>query len=238
LGEGLKFNGVNNYISTPYNILFDFEYTESFSISAIIHTGDISLGLFDSNAIFEKWNLGVSVPGMILAYSTVGNIEFLFRSSIAEIMYFSSNVLLSSNEIYHIVVTYNNKIVTMYINGDLISHTTFGNVTTTVKNNSILTVGGGRYCSQQIIYDFKIFDKALTQVEADTDYYTNGQSIAVTAINNLVAWYPIQEQESFVIKDKSPNNLNGTMVNYSLADATVGANNKRVDKYGNPILRI
>ena len=95
-------------------------------------------------------------------------------------------------------------------------------------------VDTGQY-SVGTCYDFKIFNKALTQAEITEDFDSNGASILASNINNLVAWYPIREQEGFVLKDQSPNALNGILGNYTLVDVTVGINNQRVDKYKNPI---
>jgi hypothetical protein len=236
LGEGLKFNGVNNYIDLG-NIA-NFTVNDSFSISLIFKT-NFNNGF---NAIYSRGDTGFGI-GIFLFNNLLGVFLKQDNSNFIQLV-----TQINYNELTYIVFTKDN---TISVNGcniynqsqlDTSNKTEVGVINT--FNNSSLPLNIGRYsnfgtfyCNFDL-YDLKIFNKALSQAEATEDFESKGQSILPTAINNLVAWYPIQEQEGFDIKDKSPNNLDGVMVNYSIADVTVGINNKRIDEDGNPILRI
>ncbi len=132
------------------------------------------------------------------------------------------NLGLIANTIYTFCIIYNNNLTQdLYVNGVLITKsasTTGGSLIRTAPFNIGLTELGIPSFNG-ILYDLKIFNKALNATEVLALY--NGTSIP----SGLVIDYRFDNQNGFTLTDYQ-SGLNGTLTNYTAGDVTVGSGNK------------
>lgn len=118
-----------------------------------------------------------------------------------------------------------------YLNGVLLSKTIILNTLPTITAPNKLSIG--TYYTQNAnffngnIKDFKIFNTALSPVEVSGLY--NG-----IVPSGLIADYRFTDQSGFTLSDFSGNANNGTLINYTAGDVTIGANNKWIYEDSTP----
>lgn len=222
-GDGLKFDGVNNYVQSSVNL----NMTNDFSFSFIIQYFLSQPYYF----VFGDLNNRIQIdnPEMRVLFTRLG----------VNLSAYTSNIIFNNGEIIYCTITKSNSTITFYKNGQLQNSVAIVNPASAVCTN--LRVGTeaalGTFSSQNI-YDLKIFNKTLNQLEVMEMYLKENQSIPVSAVSNLIANYKFNQKQGFVVKDTSGNNLDGTLINYTVSDVTVGVNNKWVNKYGNSIIQL
>lgn len=236
VGNGLKFDGVNDYVQTPHSSVFNFG-TGSFSASFWVSTSSIRTAVFYSKYVnptiggfsFILWNdrkIAISLSNSNGQYCVATTNSFLYNI----------------NTLYNFTFQRNGNIIEIYVNGVLVSNTNtfYGsilnvnqiNVNTTIPS----TIGVERpilYPFLGNIYDLKVFNKALSQAEVTLLYNSFGNNLTGLT-SNLVANYDFEQKSGTILLDHSGNTLNGTLTNF--ANTSLGASNAWVDKFGNPIL--
>lgn len=218
IGNGIFFDGVNDYVRVPYNANFDFDIDEAFSICVWLQTGNSLAGTSGSNTITLKYKISPNISGWGLSYLPSGRVEFLlfkaFGATPEQLEYFTTFSALSTNTLYHICATYDNHVFAVYVNGILQSGVLLGSVTQSIKSGSDLDIGGNRYFSRSNNFDTKLFNKALTQSEV-TDLYN--LIIPFSCLPNLVLDMPFEVLEkpaSIVYTPELVIANNGLLVGY------------------------
>jgi hypothetical protein len=185
--RGLFFDGVNDYAQFTSNENFNFEHTDSFSVSTWLKTGNSLVGTGGANAIVDKINIAPNASGWAFQYLSTGELYLLLFKAfppIEQAELYLSNYFLNTNTFYHLCFAYSNHTISFYVNGILLpSGSVLGNVNLSIKSETPLLVGGKRNNSRSTNYDVKIFNKALNQFEV-TDLYDF--KTPETALPNLV----------------------------------------------------
>jgi len=235
-GNGLKFDGVNDYVqATTPNLLFPINTAYSFSFICGIISGQIvNSGLMIGN------NTGLT--NGIYIQNRYNFLQFsLTKTFSTNRLYVLSSQNLSSG-VYHIVITksnlYNLSAINFYINSVIQSKfAAYDNLTDlTFADNSLnLNGGSGIGYYNDRMYDLKVFNKELTQAEVTELYNKQGQIVPASAMSSLQLDYRFNNKSGTVLTDKSINGYNGTLVNYAAGTTTLGATNSWCDKYGNAI---
>lgn len=229
IGNGLKYDGTNDYV-TVSDVPFRLSNGTfcCFAKKTTISNTNIYYPL-----VVKQHRTGLFIlNGNLLTYD--------FNAGANR----NTNFNVINNNVNFFVITFENldsaspsNNAKIYYNGNLL-------LTTTQKQfgpNNNLEIGGGgggnggtaNQYFDGIIYDTKIFDKALTQAEIDNLYNFKGNIIPSTAQANLVANYSFNQKSGTTLIDSSGNSNNGTLTNF--ANTTASAGNAWVDSNGNPI---
>jgi hypothetical protein len=224
-GNGLRFDGVSDYVLVGNPPILQLN-TGSYCV--IFRTNYTNFG-----------NLITSYKGILVKENSIG--IFVRYGKLTLYNWFNgedidTGVVVNDGEIYNVVLTFEDIVagpannVKCYVNGNLV-------ITTTIKelnNISDLLIGTGtNYYSQYFegdIYDVKIFDKILSQSEAEL---LNISKNNVIPTNNIANWNFNQKQGN-VLLDTSGNGLNGNLINF--ANTNLGVGNAWIDENGNSIL--
>lgn len=240
IGKGLKFDGVNDYVSLP-NMALSTNYTDSFSIYMIA-----SITSFTQNKLlFITTNQTSDTKGVYFQILSGGSKFILtFFTNGGRGISYECTFNFNQNVVYHLCASFSNGFCDMYINGVSYSFSkvAFGGysptddtTSTTIYSVFARAVFYTNYTAGKC-YDLKIFNKALTQDEVIKLYNSNNNLIPNTAYPNLVANYNFNHKQGTSLIDSSENSLNGTLINFTVSDTTLGVNNKWVDENGNSIL--
>lgn len=212
---GLKFDGVNDYVNFPITGLPTGNVEVSMSIKVDIK----SLSFFQSFIGY----------GNSAAY---GNITIGMSSNKFSIEYGSGNSLITNDTFgigeYTLTVTKEPGLgsnAKLYVNGNLEPMSlTFGTDQIPNVGNSIGLLGswvqtvGTELFLDGNMFKAKIWNRALSPTEVLQDYVSNNVT------SGLLRKYDFDDKEGFVLTDKA-NGYNGTLINYSLSDVTIGATN-------------
>jgi sialidase-1 len=214
VGNGLLFDGVDDYTATPYNSAFNFTVTDSFSIACWVSLSSTKL----FHTVFFKGGMGANGYYFGLSATTI-NFNTNEYSPYKEITYvanFNTNI----NQLVFLTGTYANKVMKIYANGVEIIGSYIGTQTNNI--DGITGFDLGRYTNSPldtnlmlngIIYDLKLFNKTLNLTEI-TQLYTSFNNNVTGLTSNLVIDNNFNQKSGTVIEDKSTNNLNGTLTNF------------------------
>jgi hypothetical protein len=233
-GDGLKSDGVNDYILTTHpSIVLGSPF--SFNFFAKLTGVNASGVLFCNGRLTNSRYILFSKSGglyncMLLIYEG-GYLE-------PQMKRFTTNYIFLPNVNYNINISYSGTQIKIYVNNIEVTASTNKTVSTNSSATSVTTFfrnnrSGDEEYLDATLYDFKIFNKVLTEAEITELYMKQGQTIPHTCVSNCTAWWDFSDKQGTVLRDKSGNGNNGTLVNF--ADTTLGPTNAWVDKYGNPI---
>lgn len=240
-GDGLKFDGVNDYISFS-NTILNIQYTTAATLSAIIKVIAWSTGSVTNACFFAKTNYTSASFGVLINMNSGGIfLDYLNGSGIRR--RWSHAQTFNLNQTYHLIIDFSNRIV--YVDGVAYTMTLVINTGTigTIPNNNlrinvVYDVNTQQWPANMIISDYKFFNKALTSAEAATLYQTKNQYIPSTAIANCILDMQFADKQGTIAKDSSGSGTNGTLVNYAAGTTTLGASNSWKDRYGNAITQL
>ena len=175
LGNGLKFDGVDDYVSVPYFAGIDFEKTDPFTISGIgiIYDSPSFAGIigktFPGNG--TGWELNI-----VKIDSTSFQLAFSFAVG-GSLIRAVSSTSFKFGELFHFVAVSTTGLspgFKFYKNNLLLTPTpTHASAIGAIKNNSPMTIGRfgdtnslpGYVNLNGILYDLKIFSRVLTDPE-------------------------------------------------------------------------
>lgn len=244
IGNGLKFDGVNDYVTIPcpLNAPLDFDYTDDFSFSVWIRI-DANTSDDGSDRGINRIQSGDAV-GYDIMFMKVGSV---FRTAIAMIGGNGFLYVLNTEPfenvagqlVHYVFIKDGNNAnnFKIYKNGVALNLTIAGNSpqTSSIKShkpvilNHQLSTSG---FNKNDFYDFKAFNKAITPAEVLELFNTKANKIPSTAQSNLVANYTFNQKSSTILLDTEGNN--GTLINF--ANTTPSPDNAWVDENGNSIL--
>lgn len=223
--EGLFFDGINDYISIPYIPNIDFYHTSGFTFSTRIS--------LKTNNYASVLNNRVGY-GLNIAHDNLGlEIQLAHQVPSNRILLYTPTIPLES--LYNLTVTYNWNTyaswIEVYYNNIIQQKTTSSNnLTNSIQTNQGYKINSAIWLYwNNIIYDFKIFNKALDSWEVAELYNTSGSIIPTTASWNIILDYRFHDRLGSWLKDYSPNNLTGgSLINFS--NLTLWPLNSRVDR--------
>ena len=240
IGNGLKFDGVNDYVNIP-NMPFDFTpLASSFTISSIIYyktsTKDFEMFYKALLGTDREVEFRINANGSVLCNQSNENIS---PPKICQRII--STITLIPENFYNCIfvkVGSNANDWQLYLNGILSSKSVpyNDNVLSTHITTAKINFDGEADYSNSAIYDLKIFNKALTQSEVTELYLKQGQIVPASAISSLQLDMRFNNKSGTIAKDQSTNGYNGTLVNYAAGTTDIGATNMWKDKYGASIL--
>ena len=204
--KGLKFDGIDDYVTVPYNSVF--EIGTNFSVSVVF-----SLRAFDGNLQPVLGKTATSSTGWRILFDTT---QLLFYRG----NYFVFiNYTWSINTIYNLVITLSATTENYYIN-NLLIHTRLR----TTHNEGVaasFTISKDLLNRKLIgnVYDVKLFNVSLSALEVSQLFNKTGIP------TGCVVDYRFDDKSGFVLTDYQANR-NGTLTNYTLSDVSIGANNK------------
>jgi hypothetical protein len=236
-GAGLLLDGVNEFTQTP--VLPDLS---SSSVTLLF------LGRFNafSNPTYLFTPINNRIPGTFaITVSSTGVVSF-FRSTASFYILHSSISIrpISLNELTLLVCQYN-------IASDTAKYYIYDNTLGKDSSDSnapfpfvvfsgtrVYTLGADSTVMPSrnfngIIYDFAYYDRLLTSQEIDEYWNTLGSYYPK---DNLLLKYAFNQKQGTTLLDSSGNGYNGTLINYTGLETSVGAGNKWVDDLENPIL--
>jgi hypothetical protein len=206
--NGLKFDGVNDYVSLGTSTSLK---TTSQTIECWVNINSIPT---NENIGFVLFGSYLDLKGLFLSIQNNGKIQV--RTHNGSTSYNgNSNISLSLNRWYHVVgviddVNHNIKI---YVNG--IPDSTSSMPSYLVADNSVISYVGGWNAGDGNLYsmmdgkisDVRIWNIARTQfeIERDMNKKLSGSE------TGLVAYYPFDEKEGDVVRDKTSNGNNGVI---------------------------
>jgi hypothetical protein len=241
VGNGLKFDGVNDYVDCG-NIL-NFEYNQAFSINLSILFKSFTTSAIAVQRIISK--MLINDKGYSINSNVDGKLIFSVRTNLNNRKGLFTNSNLNLNQLYNITFTkgisvepntYNVYVNGVNDNGDTLNE---GSINSSIIStqpfliSSFANINSGFFNGD--IFDIKVFNKELTQVEVTKLYHTQGQNIPSTAVSNCVADWTFNDKQGTALTDKSGNNYNGILIGYADGTTNLGATNSWIDKYGNPI---
>ena len=158
---GLKFDGVDDYVISPYNHLFNI--TEQITLEVWLKTGN---------------EIPLSYMGVFLRRSVGAYEIFIYRRMVTfglrldgTQLRHDDGIILEPNTIYHIVCTYNGAEKKIYNNGvNTFTRAISGSVSTQLKD---LYVGWSGYSNEYFngtIFSTRLYNRALTDEEILQNY--------------------------------------------------------------------
>jgi hypothetical protein len=237
VGNGLKFNGSNNYGIVPHNDLLNFG-TNDFSLSFVInpknyHTGIIFSKWAANPFLFKGFEAFIRSNGKIGIGLLNGDGNFIFADTAIN--------MYVINKLQHFIIQRKANSIEIYKDGNIlpITYTIVGSLLNInqidITNNTqslfgVEEIALNSYPFNGFFYDFKIFNKALSPSEVSTLYNSKGNTNP--AISNTVANYTFNQNSGNILLDSSTNNLHGTLYNFN---TNQGITNQWVDENGNPV---
>ena len=232
-GDGLKFDGVNDYVNCG-NILTptDNDFTHSFIFNLQSFTvGSPISGNEVRPVLYSK---GTNVPsiGGIYCQITANLIIWGITWNDLSQTSFSGLYSFQINTIYHITLVKSGYIWQLYINGNLVKNTIFTKyiIKSTTRELFLGIYEIPKMFTKGTFFDFKIYNRALTQSEITKMYNTMNQ---MRPDNELMLDYRFDQKSGTVLKDYSINGYNGILTNFGTTSNLGGG--AWVNKYGNTI---
>lgn len=213
----MVFDGVNEYIQIPHNEVFNFENTDSFSITADV---DLS-GYVANQSIFSRRDLVTSYRGYLMYFSG-GDLYVYLANTLANIMQSRTNgfVFVGGTK-YRIGFSYNGSQlssgITIYVNGVSVSKIDLnvGLAPGTMKHSTSPLIGAdflNPLYANGSIGTIRIWNDELTASEFLTDY--NGGTILNNPIRQDALVYGFRGGQNalfgtqWVFPDESQNIIN------------------------------
>lgn len=222
--KGLKSDGVNDFVSFPYNPLIDFSLTSPYTISKKFRNiGGVIYFLFQLRPNSDPfWFTIAMFPNLVLFYA--GNSNSGLNDFIQLV------VTLTPQKYYEDItatVTYDGVDKYTFTVND--NTTVIGNkVLSIVPNNKILSFEPINANFLGIRKDMKIWNRELTPIEV-AEIHNNSNYPSDSIFNT-----EFDNSQGFVLTDKA-NGYNGTLINYTLSDVTPGITNSWVYNNETPL---
>ncbi len=163
-GNALLFNGVNSYVSVPDSPTLGLGSTGT--LEAWVNLSSLNVW----HGVMSKGNADASEPqnyGMEI--DSLNRVMCILGTGVAGLNLYSTTAM-DANQFHHLACTWNGTTLSLYIDGVLNAST--AQTLTPVANNSPLTIGqygGNADQLKGIIDDVRIYNRALSQIEIQSD---------------------------------------------------------------------
>ena len=232
----LDFDGTNDLITISNESNFDFDRTDSFSISCWFKCDDVSA----NNHIVNKLNSTGDYTGYnLFINNSDSKLWFYLRhnySSPNQIIIKSDNALVN-NVWYNLVVTYDGSSTAagckMYIDNVNVSNTESDTLSSSILNNEPLRIGGRSPSTSNFangsISNVSIWNTNLSASQV-SEIYSEGipqNLLNHSAVSSLVSWWQLGSNSSFntnwtVLDEVTASGNNGVSANMTEADIVDG----------------
>ncbi len=181
-GKSLSFDGIDDYVdfgSNSMNNLPQLTISCWINYNTNMGTGTPSAGELNNNCIIRK-QTGTGNNRNYAVTLSDKKICFLFCDGVSKVYKLKSNTELNPDKWYHITVTRNGDIAKVFINGVLDNSGSYDFVPVSNPNPLNVAWGDGEYYSSRhfdgLIDEVKIYNKALSSSEIESDYNDNKPS--------------------------------------------------------------
>jgi len=209
VGQAFSLDGVDDYIDAGSNPVFDFG-TQNFTIDFWVKFNDTS----GEQVLIEKFITGAG-PGWTFTKLGSNSLQFYGSGCGGACVQYNSTSIVA-NTWYHLAITRNSDIFTIYMNGD--AKVSMSNPGGNFATTNPLLIGrrnptGQSYFLNGLIDEIEIYTRALSQTEIQTIYSAGSAgkcktAQCVTPPANMVSWWP---------GDGHPNDIqdsnHGTLMN-------------------------
>jgi len=211
VGAGLKFDGVNDYVTHPS---LNVGTINSYSIWLILKSY-AGLQVILHSGLGSQYMLGyLNGTGVLINYSGA---------------FFTLSYTIPLDTLTHIAITRNGNNFVLYVNNVPTSATIVTALASVFKDIG-MSVFDNAFRTNFILYDLKIYNSVLTA--GDIDVLFNLKGVVTPATGNLVAQFGANQKIGTVLFDAQGNN--GTLINFAITSP--GAGNAWVDDLQNSIL--
>ncbi|MDP2695771.1 MAG: LamG domain-containing protein, partial [bacterium] len=220
-GQAMSFDGVDDYVTV--GDVLDFNYTEARTFEAWVKTNTATgeqniISKNDINSPYSGWRVeffNQQIKAQYL-YSYPGN----YLSVI------TNDNLISIGQWYHVVVTYNNKVIKIYLNSVEKATTIQANNLTSSIDNAIPVNIGSRHNGNEnfngLIDDVRVYNYARTPEEIRLDYNAGfaalfgpqtgcDQDPGSCMTEGLAGYWGFEEGSGAIAYDSSDNGNTGTL---------------------------
>jgi hypothetical protein len=228
-GDGLKFNGVNNYIQVGSASTYGFiSQTNIFTLSFVVKTNSLSsfCGMGGNSSSGGQYGIAI--------YRNAASLLIGITPSLGS--YTGNSFFTSTSAITHIVLVGDGTKLSVYKDGQLFgtsSNFTGTNPTAPSSPFAIGSESSGNFNWNGNIYDFKSWTTALTATQINDLYLVQCQTLAGNSAGSLGNYF-FNDKQGFVLKDDVGAN-NGSLINYTVGATSLGGANSWIDKYDNSI---
>lgn len=224
--KGLRFDGVNDYVSVPNIATFTTNYTSSLSIVMQVNIANIIANRF----LFITPNQGGDTTGVYFYLNTT-RLEFVLFNNGSRGTSWEIPFNFVNNVDYHISVSYNNGNCNMYVNGvlysNIVNDSRFGGylINDNTTSNTFYSVMAraipiavAQY-TNGICRDLKLYNRAITGSEV-TQLFNGGN-----VTSDCLVDYRFNNRQGTLLADYAGSNV-GTLTNYTTPETTIGSSNK------------
>ena len=210
-GKALDFDGTNDFVSTTFSLP---------SLSTFSFEGWIFPRSTNYDRIFSNYSAAVNGAYIIDTYNTTNNGKGIRFS-----LYGTGNVLysvtapnvLTSNDWNHIACTFDNGLMTVYVNGfEVVSgtapYTSIAQISNYLTFGEDVLIGTAEYLNGKLD-EVRVWSKALSQAEVTA----NMNNCLTGTEANLLAYYNFEEGTGTIVNDITINHFSGTMQNMDQA---------------------
>jgi hypothetical protein len=175
VNSALGLDGLSDYVD--FGDVFDFNYTEARSFAFWIYPNNISntkfiLSKIDANSPFNGWGISIANdPGKLV-------LEYISSWPSNALQVATVDAVLTASSWQHVVVTYDNKSVLMYVNGKRVKTTTSNNTLSSSVDHAISFNIGARDDGTESFVDgrldeVRIYNYAVSESQVK-NIYNNG----------------------------------------------------------------
>lgn len=223
VGNGLRFDGVNQFVDIPVNLGLYPQGTMSFWVYPQGYNQ--SLFYYTTNdPVDHSQGVFIDVQGQVVYFVFDGDFTPMGPSPQIDL-----------NNFIHISTTWQNwGDITLYINGQFVSSKVLAEQWKVgfrcLIGHPYPNGGRGDNFLTGRIHSLQIYPYVLTAAQI-ADLHL----LPTSYFGSSAARYEFEQGAGLNLEDTSGNNLNGTLINYSAAQTQAGPGNYWVDKFGNPI---
>tara|TARA_R100000388_G_C7241036_1_gene161397 strand:+ start:1001 stop:1714 length:714 start_codon:yes stop_codon:yes gene_type:complete len=230
---GLKLANSVNKIETGYNIYsVDLDGVDAYidinesknSISGQKGSCVVWFKLDTVNTSATIWQARVDSSNYVNVFYHNGTSQLRIAYRLGGSTKLASHTVNFENDgkFHHIVATWTPSRIQLYIDGVLETSNTFSGTFTGNFANSFIgqnTLNGNYFHGK--IAQLGLFKEVLTDIQVDDIYKTNQEPFDLTGMDNLVAYYKLDEGSGTVALDSSSGVDNGNLINNATYSTSV-----------------
>lgn len=216
--KALSFNGSTNYVTLTNESNFDFEHTNTFSVSFWIKMGSINA---DQGLVVKSNDLTTGSGWKIYFQNTSDLIVFKLANG-TNIYSVSSTTSLSTTKWNHVVCTFsgnsNQTGMKIYVNGVLEAIGASSTISGTILNNVSVVLGAESDAGSLLtgyMDELQIWNTELTSSDV-IDLYAGKQICFILASGNILAETGVEiETESSVVMETDHDTIKPAVLGFS-----------------------
>ena len=223
VGNGLAFDGTNDYVEIPDAASLDFDINDDFTVETWVKVPSATQvdNSGTRNDIISKWD-GTSNPFPYnIRYKNDDNRILAARYDGSNAPNVTSTSTFNDDLWHHVAFVKNGSTLSLYVDG-VLEATNTDNTSGTTVNASPLTIGARTTTNQRFTGEtdeIRIWSDARTQEEI----LENMMGLLDPSATNLQAYYRFDQSSGSSLPDLTANNNDGTLNNMDDADWTAAS---------------